>query len=162
MIIRRFTFTVCALFVFMFALYCEKMLLYHKVVPRETMVDDTPTLPRGVSQNGTVMLSEIATTPPAPVGQKIPNHVRTLRAYISSDEKGGVALYLESASPHRYYCVFGAFVLAAASPTLRWVDNHTLQFYVTRGDGVLVPALFDVRDITVVFSQEYSGAEITL
>lgn len=152
MIIRRFTFTLLTLSIFVSALYWQGMLFHDKTVSRETPTNGEFGILRvGVSSDGMIALSEIAPPPSVATSQKVANHSRTIRAYVATNANEQIALYLEPAISGKHYLVSGGFLLAKEDMSLFWINDHTLQFYAKNADGILVRGLFDITAIAAIF-----------
>ncbi|OGZ06238.1 MAG: hypothetical protein A2845_00320 [Candidatus Lloydbacteria bacterium RIFCSPHIGHO2_01_FULL_49_22] len=133
MLIRRNPLTLLSFVLFVIALYSAGMLSSSARVTHETTIPENLfSVKQGVTQDGTVSISEVSRVPAVPIFLKSANHPRTLRAFVGPSQGDKASLFIESVLPRGYFVISGGYTVSQDFPTLLWNNAVTLQFYGTK------------------------------
>lgn len=168
MLIQRHTFTALSLLFFLGMLYASGMISFFapnsecdSTPPAEEFLqapcanqdvshETHPALVRqGVSNGGDIYIALVHEAPIVAPALKVPNHARTLRAFIVAFPGRSPVLYLESVKPHAFYVVSGRFVVSQDADSPAWSDDKTLYFRARLASGALVAYQFDVSTLAL-------------
>lgn len=170
MLVQRHTFTVLSFLFLLGMLYASGMIPFFSATstcdstpPAEEFLQPTcakanqgvsPETPstivrQGVSKGGDIFIALVHEAPRVAPSLKVPNHARTLRAFIVAFPGRSPVLYLESVKPHAFYAVSGRFTVSQDADSPAWNDNDTLFFRARLASGELVAYQFDVTTLAV-------------
>ncbi len=91
---------------------------------------------QGRSLDGGMLIAATHEVKNVPNNAKVPNHLRNLRVFVSIDNAGMSALYLEQSKPHAFYVIRGPFDVSFNKKAFKWTAPTTLTFSATGTDDV--------------------------
>lgn len=149
---KRFSGTVIALLFFTIALavtYGVNFAAFMRDADPSTLDEiRLPLAPRSSDETGAALI-EVAKSPRA-VSETIPDHRRRLRAFFGrSDGDWDVHVYIEQASPHRFFRVDLPFRIARDPEDLGWEGEHLLRIPIEDAYGIPATIALDLDTLAI-------------
>lgn len=149
---KRFSGTVIAILFFAIALvatYGVNFAVFTRDADPSALEEiRSPLAPRSSDESGAALV-EVAESPRA-VSETIPDHRRRLRAFFGrSDGDWDVHVYIEQASPHRFFRVDLPFRIARDPEDLGWEREHLLRIPVEDAYGIPATIALDLDTLAI-------------